>query len=184
MINRLILFIFVLITIQDTYGQSGLVTIEIHPDSLRTSSIVTFHCIISNPTNKNYKYFGYVSDWENRIYPECWEIIIKKDTSSYLDCSWQYKLLTRIQSGDIKLLKHSSNKFDFTLNFSKVCKWSDLSKMVYPDKTREDIQEAIKNYKNESYGDYSIMIRYAKEFYDPKNPIALESNWVTIDYKK
>ena len=133
MINRLILIIIIVVfNFHEINAQPEAVSIEIHPDSLKTSGIVTFHCTISNPTNKNYKYFGYASDWEKQIYPQFWEILIKKDTSSYLDCTWQLVLIHRIEGPYIKLLKHSSNKFDFKLNFSKLCKWSDLSRLFYP----------------------------------------------------
>jgi hypothetical protein len=182
MIQRLT--IIIILAIQVTSTQAQKVKLEIMSDSSATNGILTFHCQIINSTNTNYKYFGYVPDWKNNIYPQFWEITINNDTNSYMDLSWNYMMIHRVQSPDIKLKKHSTNKFDFTLNFNKLCKWSDLDNLVSQTRTQEDIKIVKQNYNNVEFGTYYVQIIYLKNLYDPQNPITLESNWVKIDYRK
>jgi hypothetical protein len=126
-----------------------------------------------------------VSDWQKQIYPQFWDISIKKDTNSYIDFSWQMLLIHRIQSPDIRLKKYSSNKFDFTLNFNKFCKWSEFGILVNKAWLQSsDLDSIRKTYSNNEFGTYRIQISYLKEYYDRKNSIIPESNTVCIDYRK
>ena len=178
-------YIFLLFIFNNSFAQPGLVTIKIWVDSTKTTGTVAFHCTITNPTNNNYKFFGYLDEWERKVYPNCWDIKITKDTSSFIDLSWEYVLIKYARDPIIRLDHHSSIKYNFILDFSKLSRWKDLSNLGFHNNMPHDsISEIITRFRNQNFGLYTVQIKYLKEYFDPQNPITLESNCVQIEYKK
>lgn len=179
---RLPLLIILLFTFQASYSQPSLVTVNIKPDSSVTSGNVVFRCTISNPTKKNYRYTNFYSNCKNRIYPTFWQIVIKKDSINYMDCSLSYALVHWIEDPDVKLYKKSVRTFDFCLNFNKLSSGSEYPDLFKKLKPTDDAKQIIKAYNNESYGNYEVQIVYLKDPYDPQSPLSLISNWTKIEY--
>jgi hypothetical protein len=182
MSKKLPLLIILFLIIQFSYSQPSLVTVNIKPDSSLTSGNVVFRCTISNPTKKNYGYFNFYSDCKNRIYPTFWQIVIKKDSINYMDCSLSYGLVHWIKDPDVKLYKNSVRTFDFCLNFKKLSTGSEFPDLLKKLKPIDDAKQIIKAYNNESYGNYEVQIIYLKDPYDTKNPLSLISNWTKVEY--
>jgi hypothetical protein len=182
MIKRFVSFILLDLFITASYSQPSAVTVSIKPDSTITSGMLTFHCIISNPTNKNYRYFDFDPTCVQRRYsPEFWTIAIRKDTTEYFDISLEFVLRQRINDPEVKLHKHSIRTFDFCLDFSKLSIGSDLSDVLRNKKAIKEMG-SIKEYINKSYGNYEIQIFYLKYPFDRDNPLSLISDWTKIEY--
>jgi hypothetical protein len=168
-------------TFQISNSQPSLVTISIKADSSVTSGKVVFHCTITNPTNKKYRYFDFDPTCKESYSPEFWKIVIRKDTTNYMDCSLDFVLRHRAKP-EIKLYKNSIRTFDFCLNFNKLCSGSgseDLYKLMKP---KANFRQWIKDYTNELYGVYEVQIIYLKDPHDPGDQLSLISNWTNIKY--
>lgn len=180
--KRLHLLIFFFLLGSTSYSQPSSVTVNIKPDSSITSGMVTFRCTITNPTNKKYRYFDFDPTCIKRRYsPEFWKIVIRKDTTEYFDISLEFVLRNRINDPEVKLYKNSIRTFDFCLNFNKLYIGSELSDVKHKE-PMTDIGGFIKDYINESYGNYEVQIFYLKDPFDPKNPLSLISNWTKVEY--
>lgn len=173
---------FVFISFQIANSQPSMVTVKIKPDSSVTSGNVVFHCTITNPTNKKYRYFVFNPNCEKNYYPNFWKILIKKDTTIYVDCSMEFVMIKRYADPDVKLFKNSIRTFDFCLNFNKLSPGSEFPDIFKNLKPNTDIPKLIKEYNNESYGTYEVQILYLKDPYDPQNPLSLISNWTKVKY--
>lgn len=183
MSKKLPLLIILLLTIQISNSQPSLVSVKINPDSSVTSGNVVFRCTITNPTKKKYRYFDFDPTCsEGRYYPEFWKIVIRKDTTQYMDISLVRFLITRIDDTEVRLHKNSTRTFDFCLNFNKLSKGSEFPDIFKRLEPTTDIRSLIKNYTNESYGNYEVQIIYLKDPFDPENPLSLISNWTKIEY--
>lgn len=176
------LIIILLLAFSSTYSQPSSVTVNIKPDSSITSGSVSFRCTITNPTKKNYRYFNFFSDCNNRFNPTLWKIVIKKDSLNYMDCSLNYSLVHWAVEPEVTIRKNSVRTFDFCLNFNKLLTGSEFSDIFKHLEPKTDIMSYIKNYTNKSYGKYEVQIFYLKDPFDPKNPLSLISNWSKIEY--
>jgi hypothetical protein len=181
--NKIIL-IQILIFIPFIIGsaQLSLITVNVEPDSNVTIGNMVFHCTISNPTKKNYKYLIFDPNCEDRFYPNFWKISIKKDSTTYFDCSLEFVLRNRISAPEVILFKKSVRKFNFCLNFNKLIPDEDLSNLSRFSKSDFDSKKMIQNYNNDSYGTYEVQISYCKNPFDPYNPLTLVSNWTKVQY--
>ena len=181
--NKIILILFLIfIPINIVFAQPSLVTVNIKPDSTVTTGNMVFHCTISNPTKKNYRYFIFDPNCENGYYPNFWKISIKKDSTSYVDCSMEYILRNRISDPEVKLYKKSVRTFKFCLNFNKLTPGEDLSDLLRFSKSYLDSKKMPQDYNNDSYGTYEVQISYYKDPFDPNNPLTLISNWTQVQY--
>jgi len=180
--KRLLLLTISFLTFQVSYSQPSLVTVSIKPDSSVTSGTVVFHCTITNPTKKKYRYFYFDPTCEGHYAPEFWKIVIRKDTTNYMDCSLEFVLRHRIKDPEVKLYKNSIRTFDFCLNFNKLCPGSGFSDSYKLLKPKANFRQWIKDYINELYGVYEVQIFYLKDPFDHNNPLSLISNWTKIEY--
>lgn len=180
--KRLPVFLFFSFFVINSDSQPASVTLSIKPDSSITSGMVTFQCTITNPTNNKYRYFDFDPTCIKRRYsPEFWKIVIRKGTTEYFDISLEFVLRHRIDDPDVKLYKNSLRTFNFCLNFSKLYIGSELSDVRH-NEPMTDTGSFIKDYINESYGNYEVQISYLKDPFDPKNPLSLISNWANVEY--
>ena len=180
--KRLLLIILSFISFQICKSQPSLVTVSIKPDSSVTAGSVVFHCTITNPTKKKYRYFNFDPTCEQHKAPEFWEIVIRKDKTNYIDCSLEFVMRHRIEDPEIKLYKNSIRTFDFCLDFSKLFPGSDILGFYRQLKPDIDYRQWTKDYHNELYGVYEIQIFYLKDPFDTKNPLTLISNWTSVEY--
>jgi hypothetical protein len=167
---------------QISNSQPSLVTVSIKSDSSVTSGNVVFHCTITNPTKKKYRYFDFDPTCKQHYSPEYWRIVIKKDTLNYMDCTLDFVMRHRINDPVVKLYKNSIKTFDFCLNFNKLCPGSEFEDLYKLIKPRTDFSQWIKDYKNELYGIYEVQIFYLKDPFDRNNPLTLTSNWTKVEY--
>jgi hypothetical protein len=183
--NKPLLIIIILISsIQILNSQSSLVTVSITPDTSASSGTAIFHCVISNPTKKKYKYFQFDENCERHWDPRYWRILIKKDSVNYVDCSSEFVLRHSFTDPVVRLYKKSKVTFDFCLNFNKLSPGTDYP-LIYKEITLySDYLSFVQNYTNESYGTYEVQIVYVKSPYDKRNPLNLISNWTRVEYVK
>jgi len=158
------------------------VTVNIKPVSLATSGNVVFQCTITNLTNKKYRYFNFDPNCGERYEPEFWKIVIRKDTTNFIDCSLEFILRNRIEDPEVKLYKKSTRTFNFCLDFNILCPELEFPMIFNELKPYSDIRKLTKEYNNESYGIYEVQIFYLKDPFDPKNPLSLISNWTKVEY--
>jgi hypothetical protein len=181
--NKILLLLYlVCIPFQVAFSQPSLVKVNIAPDSSVTSGNMVFHCTITNPTKRNYGYFVFDPNCENHLYPNFWKISIKKDSTSFVDCSMGFVLRNRINDPYIKLYKHSTKTFDFCINFDKLYPGEELGDLLRKLKSFKDQEKLIKDYTNKSYGTYEVRVIYLKDPFDPTNPLSLLSNWASVQY--
>jgi hypothetical protein len=144
--------------------------------------MVTFRCTITNPTNKKYRYFDFDPTCSKKRHsPEFWKIVIRKDTTEYFDISLEFVIRNRIDDPDVKLYKNSIRTFNFCVKFKKLYIGSELSDVKYKE-PMTDSGGFIKDYINESYGNYEVQISYLKDPFDPKNLLSLISNLIKVEY--
>jgi hypothetical protein len=184
-LNKVFLILIILsFSSQIANSQPSLVTVNIIPDTSVTSGKIVFHCTITNPTNKNYRYFDFDPNCEPHYDPHFWKISIRKNTVDYFDCSSEFLLINRIRDPEVKLYKKSTRIFDFCLSLNKLCPGLDSPSVLDESKPYSDFIKFVKDYTNESYGIYEVRIYYLKDPFDIKNPLSLISNWTIVEYVK
>jgi hypothetical protein len=180
--KKLLLITLSFMSFQICNSQPSLVTVSIKPDSSVTSGTVLFHCTINNPTKKKYRYFDFDPTCKQHYAPEFWKIVIRKDTTEYIDCSLEFVMRQRIKDPEVKLCKNSIRTFEFCLNFKKLLPGSDILDFNKLIKPKTDYRQWIKDYNNEMFGGYEVQIFYLKDPFDAKNPLLLISNWTNVEY--
>jgi hypothetical protein len=180
--KRLLLVILSFLSFQICNSQPLLVTVSIRPDSSVTSGSILIHCTITNPTKKKYRYFNFDPTCKQQYSPQFWEIVIRKDTTNYIDCSLEFAMIHRIVDPEVKLYKNSIRTFDFCLDFSKFFPGNDILAFYRQLKPDTNYRQWTKDYHNELYGVYEVQISYRKYPYDRDNPLTLISNWTKVEY--